>query len=155
MVFKKGKKPKQPDLKQVFDYACWLLARRSYSQAELLEKFHKRFIPEEEIFFAALKKLVKLGLQSDENFTESFVSLHDGWGRRRLELELKKKGIAEELIEKFLPDNSAELERCKEALKIKLKNSPVPEDYRARQKILAFLARRGFGLDVIKVALRP
>lgn len=152
MVYRR-KKPNQPDLKQVFDYACWLLARRNYSQTELLEKFRKRFIPGEEIFSAALKKLKKLGLQSDENYTESFVSLHPGWGNRRLTLELKKRGIVNELIEKFLPDDSAELRRCEEVLKIKLKNSPIPEAYREKQKLVAFLARRGFDLSIIKQIL--
>lgn len=148
------KKSKQADAKQVFDYACWLLARRVYSQAELLEKFNTRFIPDEKIFTAALKKLEKLGLQSDEDFTESFVRGHPGWGSYRLKLELNRRGIGEEMIELFLPQDQAELSRCQEALQKKLKGSKVPEEYAERQKLAAFLARRGFSLEVIKEVLK-
>jgi len=144
------RKPKQADAKQVFDYACWLLARRSYSTKELLEKFHTRFIPDEQIFSNALEKLEKLGLQSDEGFTESFIRGHPAWGRRRLVLELKRRGIEEEMIEMFLPNDADELARCREALEKKLRGEEVPKEYKERQKLSAFLARRGFNLDVIR-----
>lgn len=150
---RRAKKPKIPDQKQIFDYACWLLARRSYSQKELLEKFHTRFIPDEKIFAGALEKLEQLGLQSDESFTESFIRGHSGWGNRRLILELKRRGIDEEMIELFLPDEADELVRCREALEKKLKGEGIPEEWKERQKLSAFLARRGFGLDVIKKVL--
>ena len=150
MNFRRKKKPKIPDQKQVFDYACWLLARRNYSESELLDKFHTRFIPDEKIFSAALEKLQKLGLQSDELFTESFIHSHPGWGRRRLTLELKRRGIEESMMELFLLNEADELSRCREALQKKLKGSELPAEFRERQKLMAFLARRGFGLDTIK-----
>ena len=154
MTFCTRKKPRQADQKQVFDYACWLLARRSYSQAELLTKFRTRFIPNEEIFSTVLRKLENLGFQSDEGFTEDFVRSHAGWGSRRLVIELKRRGIDIELINKFLPNDSAELERCRSILKLKLKGGSLPEDYKDRQKLAAFLARRGFDLGMIKDTLK-
>ncbi|MFH1546251.1 MAG: regulatory protein RecX [Patescibacteria group bacterium] len=150
MRFHSRKKPKQADMKQVFNYACFLLARRNYSQKELLEKFHTRFIPDEKIFTAAFEKLEKLGLQSDESFSESFVRGHSGWGRRRLEIELKRRGISEEMIEIFLPDEIDELTRCRDTLAKKLKGEKISEEFKERQKLSAFLARRGFDLDAIR-----
>jgi regulatory protein len=144
------KKPKVADARQVFDYACWLLARRNYSQKELLEKFHTRFIPNEEIFVAALKKLNKLGLQSDEGFTEGFIRGHPDWGNRRLSLELKRRGIEEEMFELFLPKAADELARCQETLKKKLRGEELPSEWKEKQKLAAFLMRRGFDLDVIR-----
>jgi regulatory protein len=147
------KKPKVADARQVFDYACWLLARRNYSQAELLKKFHERFIPAEEIFSAALAKLQKLGFQSDELFAESFVRTHSGWGARKISLELRKRGIDANLIEKFLLNEVAELENCREVLAKKLHNGKIPTEYKAKQKLASFLAGRGFDLDIIRKTL--
>ncbi len=154
MNFSRQKKPKIADARQVFDYACWLLARRNYSQKELLEKFNTRFIPNEEVFIAALEKLQKLRLQSDENFTGAFIRSHPGWGRRRLIIELKRRGIEEEMIEDSLPSEDSEVDRAREALGRKLKGEKVPEDFKERQKLSAFLARRGFDLDVIRELVR-
>jgi len=153
MNFNSRKKSKQADPKQVFNYACFLLARRNYSRAELLEKFHTRFVPTEEIFTAALEKLKKLGLQSDENFTENFIRSHSAWGRRRLILELNKKGIEENMMKLFLPKEDDELVRCKDVLEKKLRGEKIPSEYSAKQKLAAFLARRGFDLDVIREVL--
>ncbi len=147
------KKPKQADVRQVFNYACWFLARRNYSQKELLGKFHTRFIPDEKIFKEALRKLEKLGLQSDGGFTESFVREHPNWGKRRLKIELNRRGIGEILIEVFLPDDSNELARCEDTLEKKLKGVKISEEFKERQKLSAFLARRGFSLDVIREVL--
>lgn len=109
-----------------------------------------RFIPDEKIFAAVFEKLEKLGLQSDENFAESFVRGHPNWGRRRLEIELKRRGIEEELIETFLPTDISEIENARETLAKKLRGEKVPNEYSAKQKLAAFLARRGFSLDVIR-----
>lgn len=152
-MFKKKRKPREADSKQVFDYACWLLARRAYSTAELLKKFHTTFIPNEEIFEATLQKLKKLNFQSDESFAQGFVEMHRDWGKRRLELELAKRGIEKNLILATLPIEADEVERCREALRVKLHGKPIPPEWKEKQKLLAFLARRGFDLDVIQDSL--
>ena len=152
-MFKKKRQPREADSKQVFDYACWLLARRSYSTAELLKKFRTTFIPNEEIFEATLQKLKKLKFQSDESFAQSFVEMHPDWGKRRLELELAKKGITKELIADAIPAEEDEIARCREALLTKLRGKEIPSEWKEKQKLLAFLARRGFDLDVIKEVL--
>ncbi|MCF7836476.1 recombination regulator RecX [Candidatus Gracilibacteria bacterium] len=144
------KKPKVADERQVFNYACWLLARRNYSQKELLDKFEVKYIPNEEVFAKVFTKLIKFNLQSDEGFTEGFVRSHEHWGARRISLELKRRGIEEEMVEKFLPNGTDELTHCRDTLKKKLKGEKIPEEFKERQKISAFLARRGFDLDVIR-----
>lgn len=151
-MFKKKRKPREADSRQVFDYACWLLARRAYSTAELLKKFRATFIPNEEIFEVTLRKLKKLNFQSDAGFAQDFVNLHPDWGKRRLELELAKKGIEKNLIAEAIPQEEDEIARCREALLIKLHGKPLPVEWKEKQKLLAFLARRGFDLDVIQAS---
>ncbi|MFH0776966.1 MAG: regulatory protein RecX [Patescibacteria group bacterium] len=154
MNFRRAQKPKTPDERQVFQYACWLLARRNYSRAELLEKFEKKYLPDESVFTKVFAKLEKLKLQSDENFTESFVRAHEHWGAHRIRIELKKRGIDEELIELNLPNENSEIENAREVLARKLHGENLPTEYSEKQKLAAFLARRGFSLDVIREVLR-
>ncbi|MCF7845891.1 MAG: recombination regulator RecX [Candidatus Peribacteraceae bacterium] len=161
MRFKYKKKPKQADERQVFQYACWLLARRNYSRAELLEKFEKKYIPDAAVFAKVFAKLTKLNLQSDESFTEGFVRAHTHWGARRISIELKRRGIDEELIEINLPTEISEIENAREVLARKLHTSTssvqagekIPSEYSEKQKLAAFLARRGFSIDVIREVL--
>jgi len=148
--FRRAQKPKEADERQVFQYACWLLARRNYSRAELLEKFERKYLPNETVFKKVFAKLTKFKLQSDEDFTESFVRSHADWGARRISLELKKRGIADELIEVFLPTEVSEIENARETLARKLRGEKIPDEYVAKQKLAAFLARRGFSIDVIR-----
>ncbi|MFA6457841.1 MAG: regulatory protein RecX [Patescibacteria group bacterium] len=149
----RGRRPKLADERQVFSYACWLLARRNYSRAELLEKFSTKYTPDAAIFAKVFAKLTKLRLQSDESFAEGFVRSHAHWGAHRISLELKKRGIADELIELFLPSEISEIENARETLAKKLRGENIPEDYSAKQKLAAFLARRGFSMDVIREVL--
>ena len=153
MNFSRTQKPKIPDERQVFQYACWLLARRNYSRAELLEKFEKKYLPDESIFEKVFAKLKKFGLQSDENFAESFVHSHAHWGAHRISIELKKRGIDEELIALNLPTEISEIENAREVLIRKLRGENIPDEYSAKQKLAAFLARRGFSIDTIREVL--
>jgi len=148
--FRRAQKPKTPDERQVFQYACWLLARRNYSRAELLEKFQKKYIPDESIFEKVFAKLTKLKLQSDESFAENFTRSHSHWGARRISLELKRRGIDDELIATFSPTELSEIENAREVLARKLRGEKIPEEYSAKQKLAAFLARRGFSIDTIR-----
>jgi regulatory protein len=142
--------PRPGDKRSVTSYAVWLLARRSYTANELLKKFRTRFRPAEPLFVEVLDQLKKLGLQSDQGFAENFTALHPGWGQHRIRLELAKKGVSKELITETLANDDTESARAREALAGRLRGKPAPTDFRERQKLLAFLGRRGFSLDVIK-----
>jgi len=149
MNFRRFAKSIPTESERVLQYAVFLLSRRGYSRAELLEKMRGKFKDGEEIFEQVLTRLTELGLQSDEQFAADFVRSKPGWGAVRLSLELKKKGIADELIAKNLPEDSDEKERCRETLAAKLRGDDLPIDFKELQKLRAFLARRGFSLDLI------
>lgn len=154
----RAKKPASP--RTVLAYAGWLLARRGYTAAQLRDKFRTKFEqvdggPDaESVFDSVLLKLQTLGLQSDAATAESFVRSKASWGRQRLKLELARRGVESELIESSLPDSADESARAAEVLAKKLKDNPIPTDFAERQKLAAFLARRGFGLDTIRQVLK-
>ena len=147
-------KVKIPGEQQVFRYACQLLVRRNYSRAELLGKFKTKFISDESIFEKVFTKLKKMRLQSDEIFAETFVRSRENWGARRISIELKKRGIADELIETFLPSEVSEIENARSVLVRKMRGKKIPTEYSKKRKLAAFLARRGFSLDAIRKVLK-
>lgn len=144
------KSQKQPDERQLLAYAGWLLARREYAAAELLTKFRTRFIADEPLFARVIEKLVTLGVQSDERAARVYIEGHPGWGPQKITFQLRQRGIAPALIASILAEADDEEARAREALALKLRGQPVPPDFRERQKLIAFLARRGFSLDIAK-----
>lgn len=145
--------PRIPDKRSVTSYAVWLLARRSYAQGELLKKFRTRFQANEPLFAEVLASLAKLGLQSDQSAAENFVTLHPGWGERRIRMELSRRGISNDIMTETLTGHDDEVIRATAALTQRLHGKPLPTDYAERQKLMAFLGRRGFSLDTIKQVL--
>ena len=52
---------------------------------------------------AAIKQLKEEGLQSDQRFTEAYIRMRArrGFGPQRIELELRERGIEDEMIEEL------------------------------------------------------
>lgn len=110
----------------------------------------KQGIPEE-ITRRVYDRLVERGYVDDEKFARYWVenrNLTKGTSRRKLEAELRSKGVASELIAALLAESprndSEELQKI-----IAKKRKRYPDD----QKFIAYLARQGFPFDLIKSAL--
>lgn len=97
------------------------------------------------------ERLVERGYVNDENFARYWVenrNLTKGTSRRKLEAELRSKGIEAGLIATLFAESSRndqdELQKI-----IAKKRGRYPDD----QKLIAYLARQGFSYDIIKDAL--
>jgi regulatory protein len=99
-------------------------------------------------------KLLELGLLDDRKFAEAFV--HDrrllrSASKRKLQLELKKKHIANEIIEQVLHDDETdERAMLQQLVDKKRQQSKYRED---DMKLMQYLARQGFSYGDIKDAL--
>ena len=85
-----------------YDKALKLLARRDHFRAELADKLHRKGFGQDDID-AALDRLAGLELLDDERLAGRFAELRAldrGWGPRRLELELRKRGVDRHLAER-------------------------------------------------------
>lgn len=96
-------------------------------------------------------RLVEKGYIDDEKFTRYWVenrNLTKGASRRKLQAELRAKGVEGTTIEKYLSesDRSDETELQKIIAK---KRARYPD----QQKFMQYLARQGFSYDDIKSAL--
>jgi regulatory protein len=134
-----------PSTRIARDAALGMLARREHSVFELRQKLAAKGY-ERELVEAVIGRLTESGLQSDARFAESFVRsrANRGLGPARIALELKQRGIGEELIEQHLDRNDPEwFEACAEVARAKFGRKP-PKDLREKGQRARFLQYRGF-----------
>jgi len=128
-----------------------LISRRIRSEKEIRDYgFRKKWTRENiEKVVARLREKHYL---NDENFAKSFVRSRANlrnFSKRKMEMELMKKGISNEIREKILRENDDfdEQNSLKKLIAKKRKH------YESREKLVAYLARQGFNYDDIKSAL--
>jgi regulatory protein len=139
-------KTRTPSLRE---RALKLLARREHSRAELARKLSAHAEDPAEIE-KVLDDCERRGWLSERRVVEQRVhTLRKRFGARRIEHDLRRKGISEEAVSAALSDlKSGELEAAREVWRRKFGGSPPhrPAD-RARQ--VRFLQGRGFELEVV------
>ena len=126
------------------------LSRRDYSRLELERKLGRGLREGEgaEELEAALDVLQKRGYLDDGRYAKSRVRARAArYGNRRLAAELAMMGVASDEIKESLKEAGSEYERAL-ALWRKKFGAP-PEDRKARDKQVRYLASRGFDFDVI------
>ena len=75
-------------------------------------------------------------------------------GKNLLQLELRQKGVAEKTITAVLAE--MELDEADAAVRLlakKLRHAALPLDQKQKQKLLAFLMRKGFDFETAKEAI--
>lgn len=105
----------------------------------------------QEIADRVFVRLVEKGYLDDEKFTRWWVENRNqikGVSKRKLQAELRAKGIENSVIESALETSGRSDED--ELAKIIAKKR---DRYETDQKLMAYLARQGFGYDDIKSAL--
>ena len=130
-----------------------LLARREHSRAELRGKLLPHVQDGEDVE-QVLDELEKRNWLSDARATEQVVHAKRGrFGAQRIAHELRRKGIAEDLIVKALPQlKETELDAAREVWRTKF--GVLPSDRNQQAKQVRFMQSRGFSPDVIFEILR-
>jgi SOS response regulatory protein OraA/RecX len=133
------------------------LARRGMSRWELERLLVKREIPPE-VFAPELDRLEAMGVIDDASLAASLAfTLHSrkGLGRSAIELDLKGRHIAPELIEEALADiaDEDELERATELAIKRIGQLASYDDETARRRLHGFLARKGYDSSVVRQAI--
>lgn len=126
------------------------MARREHSRLELQGKLISAGFPAE-IVIGVLNRLQSEGLQSDERFTEAFVSsrLGKGQGVLRVRADLRTRGVEEHLIAHYLERADEGWRERLESVRQKRFGSELPQDPRERARQVRFLLYRGFSSEQI------
>ncbi|MCX5696540.1 MAG: regulatory protein RecX [Candidatus Omnitrophica bacterium] len=139
--------------KDAREYAFLLLKFRSRSAQELRQRLEKKkFTPqavEETIGFLKEKKFI-----DDLSFARAWVTerLKKPFGLRRIELELRQKGISAPVIEESLKaaqDGYIEEEIVRGVAKERFSRLEGIEPQKARRRLYGYLVRRGFSPEII------
>ncbi|GGY66684.1 regulatory protein RecX [Cellvibrio zantedeschiae] len=130
------------------------LAMREHSAHELKVKLSKKFDHPDWIA-RELEKLKQDGLQSDERFTEAYISmrLRQGKGALVIRLELKEKGISDALASQYLSSHTDWNQLALKAYVKKFGNTLV-SDMKEKSRRIRFLTARGFSSANIQYALK-
>ena len=141
-------------LRKAKNRALYLLGERDMCLAELTQKLTKTY--GEEVAEDAAEYVRQLGYINDEKYAgklAEYLIKRKKFGKRRARQEMLRRGLERELAEEALeriPDEDVSGELL-EIIERKYANKLG--DYKERQKVIAALARRGFGFDEIKQAI--
>jgi len=134
---------------KVLDY----LNYRARSIKEIREKLREKEIPAE-IIDEVVDDFTRVGLLDDEKFAASFVRsrmVKKKVSKRFLLMELKDKGIPEELGRQIIDDNYGEQTEYEIAQQLLLKKLGKNDlsDSKIKKRVTDFLHRRGFDWELI------
>ena len=133
--------------------ALYLLGLRDYSCHELEQKLYTEATPE--IAAAVVERLREVGLLDDERYAARLarsLSEQKHYPRRRIEQELRRRGISNGLIQTVVSDLDGEdFEQALALLQKKYYNKLNDPD--SRRRVIAALARRGFSYGAIRRAM--
>ncbi|HYF82957.1 MAG TPA: RecX family transcriptional regulator [Clostridia bacterium] len=132
--------------------ALYIVARASKTESEIRKRLKEKQHNEKAISLA-LEYLREVGYINDESYTESFIrSSKDvtGTSKRTLYYKLANKGVDSEVIQQKLEE--ADIDDYASAMKAAQKKAAsIKGDKRERaSKLLSYLYRKGYGVDVCK-----
>ncbi|MEX1212925.1 MAG: regulatory protein RecX [Balneolaceae bacterium] len=141
------------------DHLLRLLGRRSHTRTELFRKGRQKG-GDSELLEEELDRLEEQGYLDNAEFAKQFV--HDklhlrGWGPRKIQGELRRRGVssgrAAEAVRR--ESDTLDLTRICVDLALKRRGHFLREEdvFRRRQKIAAWLQRKGYSRESITAAM--
>ncbi|GAB4482532.1 MAG: hypothetical protein OHK0031_05190 [Anaerolineales bacterium] len=137
-------------------YALRFLGYRARSRQEIYQHLTKHEIPAA-VIEETLQRLVENGLLNDEAFARAWVENRSTFrprGHRLLKMEMRQKGLPEESIQSALEQAGDEQTLALQAARKQAHKLQRLERLEFRNKLGAFLARRGFSYEVILPTVR-
>jgi len=148
----------EKELTRAKNTAYRFLSYRPRSRAEIEAKLRDKEF-DEAIVAAVLVDLARLGYVNDEQFARAWargrIRLR-GFGRRRIDQELRSKGVAPEIIRESLAEVFGETSETETAMHVaekKLRTMQHVEPEARKRRLAGLLERKGYAFDVIREVL--
>ena len=134
--------------------AMRLLARREHSRAELRGKLVGRGFENDSVE-ELLQGLEDQDLLSDERFAMSLIAsrAETGYGPNRIGLELRNRGVSEELAREALAKAEVDWGQQVTDQAVRKFGSDPAQTFPEWARRAKYLERRGFGQDAIRLAI--
>ena len=135
-----------------------LLQKKDYTEKQLRDKLAEGLYPQD-IVDEAIEYVRGYRYLDDERFVRDYVTYHmTTRSRNRIIQDLTQKGIKKEIIIPILEevyeeenDSSGVSVEDEQIAKLLIKKHYSPEmDFKDKQKIMAFLLRKGYSMDSIR-----
>jgi len=143
-------------IEKAVERAVNLLSYRPRSTGEIRTKLGEKDFSETAIE-AAISRLNRLNYLDDRQFARFWVEdrlRNRPRGRRALQYELRQKGIADSIINEILDDLLDESLAAYEAAESRVRRMRGKTQREFKQKVGAFLQRRGFGYEAANRAMQ-
>jgi len=141
---------KQDRIHRCYDAAVRFLGYRPRSEAELRDRLHRRGFSQDDIE-PAIIKLGEQGLVNDNVFAQFWTENRESFSPRSrylTMLELRKKGVAEEVISRTIADINDEESAYRTAI-TRVSRLHFSDRQDLRKRLGDYLRRRGFSYETI------
>lgn len=142
---------------RALNYCVWALGQAPKTEFELRKKMREKNCPED-IEEETIQKLHKYEYLNDRQVAQLYISakINARWGNRRIQQELRRKGISEDLIEELFAqdeeineEQDEEYERAYIFASRKVASMPDSlDDAKKSNRLVGALVRRGFPMDI-------
>jgi regulatory protein len=148
--------PAQSELERGLDLAHHAVARRERTIAELRTCLERKRVGPGAID-AAVEQLCEAGLLDDARYARRFAEDKrelERWGRERIARDLRRRGVAPDLIEAAVADRAREAELATAVLLLEQRFPTPPSSDRERNRAWGLLVRRGYTPEIAYDAVR-
>lgn len=135
-----------------------LVGLRLRSERELLDRLRRKGYAES-IALEVMSEMKGYGYINDTRFAESYINDRINFrpaGRYVIRMELKAKGISEDIIANKLDellDRETELRLAQKLAKKKMRTAAAADPQKARNRVISYLGSKGFASDIISQAV--
>lgn len=141
-------------LKRARDRALYLLQSQGRTKAEMIQKLQKDGYPDD-VIREVMSFLEEYHFVDDSSYTENYIHVNKSRkSSRQIVFELQQKGVDKDTISRMFEEAPINEDDTVRALLKKKTGGQIPADWKERQKLAAFLGRKGFSFDVIQRVLR-
>ena len=154
----KPREPKTTSAPQALAALQRLAARSEKSSGDAMRLMQRWGVPETERR-GVLERLIKERFIDDSRYAEAYVrekSRLAGWGERKIAMQLRAKGISQEIVKQALGaiDGDSQRLRLEDKLHRKLKSIKAVNDYELRGKLLRYALSLGYDYDTSSDAVQ-
>ena len=135
--------------------ALKIISYRNRSVSEVRQHLRKKQIPDE-VIDHVVYRLDQNGLLDDNQFANLWVENRNEFrprSHRMLAIELRKKGIGEDIITQVLENTTADEELAYNAAQKQVRRYRTLDWQDFRRKLGSFLARRGFSYETVNLTV--
>jgi len=141
---------------RAIDLAYKAVARRDLTVAELRARLERKHVPPQAID-DAVAELEETGFLDDARYARQFAEDKrelEQWGTDRIAQDLRRRGIAPQLIDAAVSTHDRDSELRTALLLLKQRYPDPPRDDRDRDRAWQMLVRRGYSPDLSYDAIR-